>query len=77
MILWQGVMPALFGAVIGVLCSLGISRLISGLLYGVQPTDAPTYLLVIALLLTVALLAAYFPACRAASVDPSQALRYQ
>jgi putative ABC transport system permease protein len=77
MILWQGAMPSLFGAITGVICSVGVSRLISGLLYGVQPIDPPTYVLVTALLLSVALAAAYFPARRAASVDPSQALRYQ
>jgi putative ABC transport system permease protein len=77
MILWQGAMPSLFGAITGLVCSVGVSRLISGLLYGVQPIDAPTYVLVMALLLSVALAAAYFPARRAASVDPSQALRYQ
>lgn len=77
MIVWQGVMPASVGAITGVICSLGISRLLSQLLYGVQPTDPLTYLSVIALLLAVALAAAYFPARRAASMDPSQALRYQ
>jgi predicted permease len=77
MIVWQGVMPASVGAITGVICSLAISRLLSQLLYGVQPTDPLTYLSVIALLLAVALAAAYFPARRAASMDPSEALRYQ
>jgi putative ABC transport system permease protein len=77
MILWQGAMPALFGAVTGVICSAGMSRVISGLLYAVQPTDPPTYLLVSTVLLVISLTAAYFPARRAASVDPSQALKYQ
>ncbi|MGI8960258.1 MAG: ABC transporter permease [Bryobacteraceae bacterium] len=77
MIVRQGVMPALFGAMVGVLCSLGISHLLSQLLYGVQPSDPLTYLSVIVLLVVVALAAAYFPARRAASIDPSQALRYQ
>lgn len=77
MIVWQGVRPALFGAVAGVICSLGMSRLLAQLLYGVQPSDPLTYLSVVALLLAVATAAAYLPARRAASIDPSQALRYQ
>jgi putative ABC transport system permease protein len=77
MIVRQGVTPALLGAVTGVICSIGMSRLLSQLLYDVQPTDPLTYFSSIALLLMVALAAAYFPARRAASVDPSQALRYQ
>ncbi len=77
MILWQGVTPALIGAVVGATCSLGVSRLISRLLYGVQPIDPVTYVLVVLLLLIVAAAAAYFPAHRAASVDPAEALRYQ
>jgi putative ABC transport system permease protein len=77
MIVWQGAMPALFGAIAGVICSLGTSRLLSELLYGVQPTDPLTYASVIALLVAMAIVAAYFPARRAASIDPSQALRYQ
>ena len=77
MIVWQGAMPALFGAIAGVICSLGISRLFSQLLYGVQPSDPLTYVSVIALLVAMAIVAAYFPARRAASIDPSQALRYE
>jgi predicted permease len=77
MIVRQGVMPAVFGAITGVICSIGMSRLLSQLLYEVQPTDPLTYFSAIALLLIVATAAAYFPARRAASVDPSQALRYQ
>jgi putative ABC transport system permease protein len=77
MIVRQGVMPALLGAMTGAICSVAMSLLLSQLLYEVQPTDPLTYFSAIALLLIVALAAAYFPARRAASVDPSQALRYQ
>lgn len=77
MIVRQGVMPALFGAITGLICSIGMSRLLSELLYDVQPTDPLTYFSAMALLLVTALAAAYVPARRAASVDPSQALRYQ
>jgi predicted lysophospholipase L1 biosynthesis ABC-type transport system permease subunit len=77
MIVWQGVSPALIGSIIGAFFALGISRLISQLLYGVEPIDSQTYFLVILLLLVVSVSAAYLPARRAASVHPSQALRYQ
>jgi putative ABC transport system permease protein len=76
MIVWQGVSPALTGSIIGAFFALGISRLISQLLYGVEPIDSQTYFLVILLLLVVSVSAAYLPARRAASVHPSQALRY-
>ena len=77
MIVWQGAMPALCGAIAGLICSIGISRLLSQLLYQVQPSDPLTYLSVITLLLGVAIVASYFPARRAAMLDPSEALRYQ
>lgn len=77
MILWQGVSPAFFGSITGAVCALGFTSLISQLLYGIQPMDLQTYCLAVLLLLVVALAAAYFPARRAASVHPSEALRYQ
>ncbi len=64
---------------IGILCGLAISfaatRLLSGLLYGIKSTDPLTYAGVTLLLLAVASLSCYFPARRAASIDPMKALR--
>ena len=64
---------------IGIACGLGISfaatRVLSGLLYGIKPGDPATYLAVSLFLGTVALISCYFPARRAASIDPMQALR--
>lgn len=77
MVLRQGVTPALYGLVGGAICSIAVGRFISQLLYGVASTDPLTYLLVVALLLGIAIAASFFPALHAASVDPSQALRYQ
>ena len=63
------------GLVAGALAAQGLTRLISSLLFDVARTDVPTHLAVFALLGTVAMLASYLPARRAAAVDPMSALR--
>jgi ABC-type lipoprotein release transport system permease subunit len=47
----------------------------SSLLFGVKPVDAPTYAAVTLVLVAAALLASYVPARRTASIDPVEALR--
>ena len=66
---------AVAGLGLGVAASLALSRVVSGLLYGVEPVDWPTYVAITALLLVVALTAAYGPARRATRIDPVAALR--
>jgi putative ABC transport system permease protein len=73
----QGMALVLLGIAAGTLLSLGMARLISGMLFGITATDPLTFVGVAALLGTVAFLANYLPARRAASVDPNVALRYE
>jgi ABC-type antimicrobial peptide transport system permease subunit len=55
--------------------SLALTRLLSGMLYGVSPSDPATLSAVVAIVAVVAALAALLPAVRASRIDPMQALR--
>jgi ABC-type antimicrobial peptide transport system permease subunit len=63
------------GIALGVAGALAVGRVISGLLYGLPPTDAPTLASGIALFALVAAAACWLPARRASRVDPIAALR--
>jgi putative ABC transport system permease protein len=71
----RAVWLAVAGIGLGLAGSLAMGRALTSLLYGVEPTDPATFAAVAALLVLVAVFAAYFPARRAASVDPLLALR--
>jgi ABC-type antimicrobial peptide transport system permease subunit len=73
----QGMMLAGVGIAAGLACALALSRLLDSLLFGVSAMDPLTYAAAIAVFVAVALLACYFPARRAARVDPMVTLRYQ
>jgi putative ABC transport system permease protein len=71
----QGMWLALAGSVTGLAGALLLSRLMTKLLYGVQPTDPATFVAVATGLGFVAMLACYLPARRAMRIDPVAALR--
>jgi predicted permease len=75
MILRETIALVVAGLIVGGGLAYGASRLIANRLYGVPPQDPVTIAVATALLLAVALSAAYLPARRAAALDPMRALR--
>lgn len=71
----QGMRPVAIGLGVGLVAALGVTRLISALLFGIDASDPVTYLTAIAILGIVAAGACSIPAMRAARVDPIVALR--
>lgn len=75
LVLGQGIALTVGGVVLGLVGAYWVTRLLSALLYGVQPTDRLTFGVVAIVLLGIASLASYLPAKRAARVDPVIAMR--
>lgn len=76
LVTWQGMALTLIGMVLGVGAALALTRLMSGLLYGVGANDPWTFVFTVTVFMVVALVACYIPAHRATRVNPLTALRY-
>jgi putative ABC transport system permease protein len=77
LILRQGLLLTLIGLGVGLAGALALSRVMSGLLYGVGANDPATFAAIVVVLGVVSLVACYIPARRATRVDPLIALKYE
>ena len=77
LVLKGGMALAFIGIALGLVGAFALTRLMSSLLFGVQPTDITTFLIVSLSLFVTALIACYLPARKATKVDPLVALRYE
>ena len=77
MVLQRGLVLTGPGVLLGVGGALGLTRYLSGLLYGISSIDPVTYAATSIALTTVAMFACYVPARRAMHVDPMIALRHE
>ncbi len=75
MVMKEGLTSAGIGLALGLVGALGISRLVSGLLFGVEPTDPLCFVGSAAVLIVVAVAACWMPARRAVAIEPVTALR--
>jgi putative ABC transport system permease protein len=75
MVVGGGMLLVGTGVALGALSSLLLTRVLKSQLYGVSATDPLTFVMALAVLTAVALLACYFPARRATRIDPIAALR--
>lgn len=77
LVLKQGLVLTVVGVVLGLAAAFALTRLLSGLLFGVAAVDITTFTTISLLLVVVSLLACYLPARRAMRIDPLSALRYE
>ncbi len=75
LVLGQGMRLAFVGVAIGLVAALGLTRLLTSMLYQVSAADPATYVFIPLLLILVALVATWIPARRATQVDPAVVLR--
>jgi putative ABC transport system permease protein len=74
-VVFDGLRPTLLGIAIGTAAAISLSQVLATLIYGVQATDASTYVVVAAVLVSVGFCASIIPAYRATLVDPVRMLR--
>jgi ABC-type antimicrobial peptide transport system permease subunit len=77
LVLWRGMAMAGCGVLIGTMAALGLTRLMSGLLFEVRPAEPTVYAAVAVTMLGLALAACAGPARRAVRVDPVTSLRQE
>jgi predicted permease len=77
LVIGDGLKMAVTGVAVGLLAAFGLTRLLTGMVYGVSTTDPATFAAIAILLIVIASLASYLPARRATKVDPLVALRYE
>jgi len=77
LVLKEGLLPAVFGSIVGLFGSWGLTRFVQQFLFGVKPLDAITFAIATFVLLAVAAAACAIPARRAMKVEPMEALRYE
>src|SRR6185295_14754570 len=75
MVLREGLALTVGGLAAGIVAALGLTRLMTGVLFGVTPLDVASHATAAAVLIGVAALACLLPALRAASTNPAVALR--
>jgi putative ABC transport system permease protein len=77
LVIKKALVLTIIGLVIGLACALAVCGLMTSLLYSISVYDPATFVLIPVLLFTVAMLACFFPARKAAQLDPVETLRYE
>jgi putative ABC transport system permease protein len=77
MVFREGFVPIMIGLGIGLILGLGLARLIQNMFYNVSPVDPVSIVVTIVVLALASIFAGMVPSCRAAKIDPMEALRYE
>ncbi|MCI0486101.1 MAG: ABC transporter permease [Blastocatellia bacterium] len=77
MVMRQGMAMVLIGLALGIAGAFALSRFLTGMLFGIEPTDWITYIAVLLILIASAAVACFVPARRVTAIDPMTALRIE